>query len=92
MPDAKSMIQAAFSIVSDAQRAQEEKMRQVFVGRKVQIVSAYNGQPYGRSKRVLTGRVFEIESVSLRWEHPSLTLKGQRIPVHLDDVEFLDAA
>lgn len=65
------------SLPSDAQVKQElsllawqyrqlcDKATLVAVGRKVRIVSDFNGQPYGRSKKSLRGKILTINSVHL---------------------------
>lgn len=59
-------------------------------GRKVRIASNYNGQPYGRSRKALTGQVFEVERAGLdpHWGI-YLFLKGERLSIRANEVEWL---
>ena len=59
-------------------------------GRKVRIISKYNGQPFGSSKKPLTGQVFTIKSVMFDFAGPMLFVEGQNLSLGLSEVEFVD--
>jgi hypothetical protein len=60
------------------------------VGRPVRILSDYNGQPYGRSKRSLKGETRTAERVVIdpHWG-VSLFLRGERLAIPANEVEWL---
>ncbi len=86
----KRSIPAQLASLSESVRAAEEKARSLVLGRRVRIVSAYNGQPFGRSRKPLTGKVFEVVGVSLDGSAFSLWLSGNGLSIGIDEVEFLD--
>jgi hypothetical protein len=59
-------------------------------GRKVRIISTYNGQPHGTSKKPLTGQVFTIKRIYFDHREPGLFLEGQDLSLGLSEVEFID--
>lgn len=63
-------------------------------GRKVRILSNYNGQPWGGSKPSLKGKVLKVERVYYDgWPSCPVTLllEGQRLYIRFNQVEFLTA-
>jgi hypothetical protein len=63
-------------------------------GRRVRILSNYNGQPWGSSKRSLKGKVLEVERIYYDgWPScpVTLALKGHRLFIRFNEVEFLAA-
>jgi hypothetical protein len=60
-------------------------------GSPVRILSDYNGQPYGRSKRSLRGEKMIVERVSIDpcQGHISLWLRGERLSIGEEEVEWL---
>lgn len=63
------------------------------VGRRVKIVSNFNGQPFGSSRPKLTGREFEIAYISIggaKHAEVYIFLKGERLSVRPNEIEFLD--
>jgi hypothetical protein len=60
-------------------------------GRPVRILSDYNGQPYGRSRRSMKGREMTVERVGTIDPHwgISLFLRGERLAVWDKEVEWL---
>lgn len=61
------------------------------VGRPVKIVSDYNGQPYGRSRKSMRGKVMTVErigSIDPQWGI-SLFLRGERVSVWENEIEWL---
>lgn len=61
-------------------------------GRQVRIVSGYNGQPLGSSKRAMTG---QIHTVRTAWYNDqqgdiSMFLEGQRLAITLAEVVVLE--
>jgi len=61
------------------------------IGRPVRILSDYNGQPYGKSRKSLKGTVMTVERVGTIDPHwgVSLFLRGERVAIREDEVEFL---
>jgi hypothetical protein len=61
-------------------------------GKRVKIVSAYNGQDYGRSRPSLTGKIVEVESIHIDPLHGGgcLFVKGQNLGLGFDEVEWVE--
>jgi hypothetical protein len=61
------------------------------IGRPVRILSDYNGQPYGRSRKSMKGREMTVERVGSIDPHwgISLFLRGERLAVWDKEVEWL---
>lgn len=61
-------------------------------GKKVRILSKWNGQPWGKSRPSLQGKEFEIDRVCIdSWETASfcIFLKGERTSIRPESLEFL---
>ena len=59
------------------------------VGRPVRILSDYNGQPYGRSRRSLRGETRTAERVHVDSRGIWLFLREERVSISVDEVEWL---
>src|ERR1700675_4293680 len=61
------------------------------IGRPVRILSDYNGQPYGRSKKSMKGREMTVERVGSIDPHwgISLFLRGERVAIWESEVEWI---
>ena len=59
------------------------------VGRPVRILSDYNGQPYGRSRRSLKGETKTAERVVVDSQGIYLFLRDERVSIPIDEVEWL---
>jgi len=60
---------------------------------QVTIVSNYNGQPYGRSRRPLTGQIARIKSADLsEYMGPRITvfIEGERVGLRMDAIKLHD--
>lgn len=59
-------------------------------GRPVKILSDWNGQPYGRSRRSFKGREMTVERahVDPHWG-VYLFLRGERVSIRAEEVEWL---
>jgi len=60
---------------------------------QVTIVSNYNGQPYGRSRKPLTGQTARIKSTYLsEWMGPRVTvfIEGERVGLNMDAIRLSD--
>lgn len=75
----------------------EDEVCQLLMGKKARIISNYNGQPYGRSKKSMNGQVRTIEGViySRRVMNDkrsaiSVLLEGTRLYICLDEVEIIE--
>jgi hypothetical protein len=68
-----------------------QKANALVVGRPVRILSEYNGQPYGRSRRSMKGREMTVESVASIDPHwgINLFLRGERVSIREKEVEWL---
>ena len=70
-------------------RSEEERMTKEFKGRKVRIISDYNGQPFGSSKKALKGKVMTIKYIWFS-VHCSIFVEGYQIPLSPSDVELVE--
>lgn len=61
-----------------------------YKGRKFRILSNYNGQPYGRSKRSMRGQILTVSFVSFDDEKAYIFPEGYRLSLELREVEFID--
>lgn len=70
----------------------QNKAEVLVKGKRVKIVSNYNGQDYGRSKPALTGQIFEVTSIHIDGLHRGgwLFIKGQRLGLGFDEVEWVE--
>jgi len=59
------------------------------VGRPVRILSDYNGQPYGRSRRSLRGETRTAEHVHVDSRGIYLFLREERVSIPVEEVEWL---
>lgn len=76
---------AAGVAIKATQTALTEKYR----GRRVRIISDFNGQMHGRSRAALTGQILTVRSVDVDAFSVSLFLDGQNVAVSVGEVEFL---
>ncbi len=71
-----------------------EILKKELIGKKVKIISNYNGQQFGSSKPKLTGKIFEIKSVfynNSNVESPiGIFIEGHLLGLSLSEVEFID--
>ena len=80
-----------FLLCSEADRLEGVATRKV-VGRRVRIISkTFNGQPYGRSRKTLTGREYYVKSVIFDRARVLLWLNTAdfNLRLRLDEVEFI---
>lgn len=69
--------------------AMRRAARSKVVGRRVRIISTrYNGQPYGRSRKALTGKECVISSVGDGLNY--VFIESEREALHLEDFEFIE--
>ena len=61
----------------------------LIIGRPVRILSDYNGQPYGRSRRSLRGETRTAERLHITSRGISLFLREERVSIPVDEVEWL---
>lgn len=84
-------IKLQLSIYADRCKQAHKQASAVAVGRKAIIVSNFNGQPHGRSRKPLTGKVVTISSVSL-YSDGQVSFCSWDVPdagFGADDVEFI---
>ena len=65
------------------------KADSLVIGRPVRILSDYNGQPYGRSRRSLRGETRTAERVHVDSRGIWLFLREERVSISVDEVEWL---
>jgi hypothetical protein len=66
------------------------KANALVIGRPVRIISDYNGQPYGRSRRSLQGETRTVERAHIDTHGAtSLFLRDERLSIPVEEVEFL---
>ena|SRR5271157_1663306 len=77
-------------LIQDQQNLQL-KASALVIGRPVRILSDYNGQPYGRSRKSMKGREMTVERVGSIDPHwgISLFLRGERVAIWEKEVEWL---
>lgn len=88
-PKAAADLQRLAMTVSDIAR---EADKIVLHGRKMRVISRFNGQPYGSSRKPLTGQILDIVDVHLSSDgEVSFTTCDSRVNcgVLLSDVEIL---
>ena len=70
-----------------------EKLREELIGKEVRIISNYNGQPYGKTRKPLTGKVFKVKrvyhSTSTSGTCISIQIEGHLLHLNLDEVELV---
>lgn len=59
------------------------------IGRKVEIVSPFNGQPYGSSRKSQKGKIKIVTGLHLDSGGVYLQIEGERLCIRLDEVRFL---
>jgi hypothetical protein len=80
-------------LLRDAERIEEitEAASAAVRGRVVRILSDYNGQPYGRSRKSLKGTAHVVSGVYFD-VHPAraiLSLEDQSLSIDATEVEFV---
>jgi len=68
----------------------EKNISDQFIGRTVRVLSRFNGQMFGRSKKPLTGQAFKVIDVSISCGRIHLLLDGKRVYIEHHEVEFVD--
>lgn len=71
-------------------KAAHERLNALVKDKQVRIVSNYNGQPFGRSKRSLRGEIMTVTGAHIdpHWG-VYLRLKGERCSILASEVEWL---
>jgi hypothetical protein len=69
--------------------AKEKKLNTLLRGRTARILSDYNGQPYGRSRKPMTGKDIEVAHVCLDRSGVTVLPKGERLYLHITDLRFV---
>lgn len=71
-----------------------KELNSLYIGKNAKIVSTtYNGQPYGRSKPKLTGKIYPIKHIFISTGSKSeigVFLEGQLLSLRWDDIEVLE--
>jgi len=69
------------------------QFRAELTGKKIRVVSKYNGQRVGRSRKPLTGRILTINNVAVDsgWpSHPAFGTEESGLYIGLDEIEFVE--
>ena len=79
------------SVYGQQSRQLQERVKKLLVGRKCIVRSKFNNQPYGRSKKPLTGqiRTIEMAHISDCNDRISILLNDCRCFMDLNEVELL---
>ena len=64
----------------------KDKISKILIGRKVRVISDYNGQPHGKSKPKLTGKIFTITHYV---DDSYVWVKGQHVGLRFNEFELL---
>ena len=83
------IIRSEIEAASRQVRAINTKWNMLLAGVRVRILSKYNGQPFGISKKPLTGETRKIEDVNITAEGVYLRLEGERLYIGLEEVDFV---
>lgn len=86
-------IRARLVLANQTVRDLHAQFRLELTGKKIRVVSKYNGQHVGRSRKPLTGRILTINNVALDsgWpSHPAFGTDEERLYIGLDEVEFVE--
>ena len=65
------------------------KVNKNYVGKRFRVLSNYNGQPYGRSKKSMKGDILVVESIGFNDEKAYIFPKGHRLSLGINEVEFI---
>lgn len=86
-------IQRECKIVSEKIQQMHDRVSEMAVGRKARIISDFNRQPYGTSKKSLKGKIVTVKMTAVDehdcyiWIGPSIS----NVFIPIDEVEFLDS-
>lgn len=78
-------------ILGNSIRETQKGIHEAAVGRRVRILSNYNGQPIGRSRPSLKGKVFHVTHAF--WSDNNgvcLFIEDYGVSIPLNEVEFVD--
>jgi membrane protein implicated in regulation of membrane protease activity len=65
-------------------------VRKKLKGRTIKIVSDYNGQPYGSSKKSIKGSIWRIKSVWFNGDTWGVFIDGYSVGLCYDEIEIID--
>jgi hypothetical protein len=66
-----------------------KRVKDHYIGKDIKIISDYNGQPYGSSKKSLKGTIHKIVKVYYTNDF-FIFIKGHRLGLRFDEVEFIN--
>jgi hypothetical protein len=69
--------------------AKEKKLNVLLRGRTAQILSDYNDQPYGTSKKSLRATIQVVERVIIEQTGISVKLEGHRLFIDIQELRFI---
>lgn len=74
---------------SEARELERKATTQV-AGLKAMITSNYNGQPYGRSKPSMKGKIVTVTDCYLdHYDEPYVFVKGLRVALSINEIRFM---
>lgn len=88
-----SHIKEVIYLKTEQIKEMEDSMHDFLIGRAVEIISDYNGQPCGTSKPSLKGKTGEIVGVNINGTACSVWIEGYYFghpALHIDEIEFLE--
>ena len=68
----------------------EKDANDLVKGKTIKILSDYNGQPYGQSKRSLKGECFTVTGSTVESDGIWLYIKEHNVGLNIEEVEFID--
>lgn len=68
----------------------EDKAGKLAKGKWVEVTSDFNGQPFGRSKKSLRGKQFQVRTVILDRHGVTLWIGKELLACRITDVRFMD--
>ena len=60
-----------------------------YIGKKFRVLSNYNGQPYGRSRKSKKGQIFTVDWIGFDDGKAFISPKEERLCLGLDEIEFI---
>jgi hypothetical protein len=68
-----------------------QRIEDAYKGKMVRILSDFNGQPYGRSRPNLKGRIFKVDWTCLQPDgRITVSFRDHREPIDATNVEIID--
>ncbi len=87
--DSISCISGRIDFLMDSVEKEERAVKLLLIGRKAKILSKFNDQQYGSSRKSLTGKVYSIKSIF--YDEGNYLVKFDECDcyIHLDELEII---